>query len=213
MIVSLKGIISSLKPLAVTIEVHGVGYSVKIPLSVNELLQKHIDQNPEKEYLLVIRQVFRQDGHELYGFGNEQEATMFDFLTALPGIGPGIALSLLSSPGLETLLHALSNQEEKVLTKAPRVGKAKAQKILFEAGLRKKKLMTLYENQPITDTVRATQNESESIPETIEDALLTLGYNKKEIHAAAEKLLKANSRLFEEQQSIQETIRMFLKII
>lgn len=215
MIASLRGQIIDIKPFYLHLEVGGVGYAVSIPLDVYDTFR---DQKGN-EIFLFTQVVYRDDGQFIFGFSNQGQAELFNFLLGLPGIGAKVALNLISTLGDVALLKALVHGEEKILTKTPRVGKSKAEKIIFESKGRKKKLQELADkvagkntssNQP-SQAEADLGNEEEITLFQVEEALVSLGFQKKEIDGAYGKISKSKIELpaFSE-DNLQELIRIFL---
>jgi Holliday junction DNA helicase RuvA len=120
MIYYLSGILKEKEPTAIVLDIQGVGYEIRIPLSTYEKL-------PEKEkpcslftYLYIS---FNQDEIKLYGFSTLAEKTMFIKLINISGIGPKIALSIISSMNIGMIIKAIQKEEDGLLAKVPGIGK------------------------------------------------------------------------------------------
>jgi len=127
MITFLRGQIVEKNPMAVVIDVGGVGYEVYIPLSTYEAL-------PDDGAVVTIltRQVIREDAHHLYGFATEQARQVFDLLISISGIGPRLALAILSGMSAEEFARAVRERNETALTVIPGIGKKTAARVVLE---------------------------------------------------------------------------------
>lgn len=152
-------------PAFCIIEAGGVGYDVKIPLSTYKLLP---DIGSEEK--LLIYTIHREDNFSLYGFKTMEEKQLFEILLSVQGIGPKIALLILSSSSVASFKSAIGNQDMTRLTSISGIGKKKAEKLLFEL---KEKFKDFY-----GDETSATYSD---IDKNAIDALVSLGYSKPEI--------------------------------
>lgn len=155
----------------VLIDVHGVGYEVRAPLSVQALLP-----DPGSIATLWIRTVVREDDISLYGFGSRDERRLFDLLTGVNGCGPKHSLALLGQVGEETILRAVQTQDPKPLTRATGVGARLAERIILE-------LKDKVDVEIVTRKVSATPADP---GDELVEALQALGYRRAEAEAAAQ---------------------------
>ena len=172
MIGRLTGLLLEKNPPQILLEVQGVGYEVDVPMStfynlpgVNEKVILHT-------YLVV-----REDAQLLYGFGTHDERAAFRQLLKISGVGPKLALSVLSGLSLADLASAVVNKEVGRLTKIPGVGKKTAERLLLE-------LQGKFTALPSSVTKGGATTHSTDIV----NALLALGYNEKEAAWAAKQL-------------------------
>jgi holliday junction DNA helicase RuvA len=173
MIAKLSGIIDTLKPTEMILDVSGVGYLVNIPLTVYEKLQS------EKQAVLFIYTLHKEDQFKLFGFINETEKEIFTLLLNISGIGPSIAMSILSSISISMLVDSVKNQNTGYLVKIPGIGKSKAEKLVFELKNKIKKLET-YSQTPGTISYS-----NEAV-----EALVSLGFDEFKALKAVEEILK-----------------------
>jgi Holliday junction DNA helicase RuvA len=105
----------------------GVGYEVHIPLSVFEQL-------PADDAVLTLytHYVVREDARELYGFVSRFERSVFRRLLSAKGVGPALALGIVSAIGAEKVVEALRTRDLNTLVRAPRVGRKKAEQIVLD---------------------------------------------------------------------------------
>jgi Holliday junction DNA helicase RuvA len=128
MINFLQGKLVDALPTQVTVDVHGVGYEVLIPLSSFDKLPL-----PGNDVKLLTHLAIREDAHVLYGFITGAEREMFRLLiNTVSGIGPKIALNVLSGMSITGLRGAVSNGDVKALSSISGVGKKTAERIVVE---------------------------------------------------------------------------------
>ncbi|MDB6018354.1 MAG: ruva: holliday junction dna helicase ruva [Pedosphaera sp.] len=128
MINYLQGKLIDALPTQVTVEVHGVGYEALIPLSSFDKLPL-----PGNEVKLLTHLAIREDAHVLYGFMTAAEREMFRLLiNTVSGIGPKIALNVLSGMSVTGLRGAVSAGDVKALSQISGVGKKTAERIVVE---------------------------------------------------------------------------------
>ena len=127
MIGSLFGRITAKSPPQLTLEVGGVGYEVEVPMST--FLQLPAAGH---EVRLLTHLVVREDAHVLYGFGSEDERRLFRNLLKVSGVGPKIALALLSGMSVEAFARCVQQQELGPLTRVPGIGRKTAERLLIE---------------------------------------------------------------------------------
>ena len=126
MIAKLRGTIDTIKATEIILDVQGVGYLLQIPLSTYESIQG------EKEISLHVYTLHKEDQLRLFGFSTAKERELFSMLLQTSGIGPAMALSLLSGITVEGLVDAVQNENSALLVKIPGIGKSKAEKLIFE---------------------------------------------------------------------------------
>lgn len=127
MIGRLSGVIAEKTPPQVVIDVAGVGYEVDVPMSTFFNLG-----GLGERVVLLTHLVVREDAHQLFGFLTHEERGTFRQLIKISGIGPKMALGLLSGLSVSELAQAVSQQEVGRLTKVPGVGKKTAERLLLE---------------------------------------------------------------------------------
>ena len=187
MIGRLHGLLAEKNPPQVLVDCHGVGYEVDVPMSTFYNL-------PETGQVvtLLTHFVVREDAQILYGFGTVQERAAFRELIKITGVGPRMALSILSGLSVADLAQAITRQEVARLVKVPGIGKKTAERLMLEL---KGKLGA---DMGSVQALASTDNLHD-----IGQALLALGYNEKEA-AAALKALPADV-------GVSEGIKLALK--
>lgn len=162
MIGYLKGKIISAKPTQIILDVNNVGYLIHISISTFEKIS---DQN---EVSLYIHTYVREDALNLYGFYTEAEKEMFELLISISGIGPKVALSILSGISVEELQIAIQSENVSRLVSVPGVGRKTAERIVLE----------LKSKVGFIETT-ASKGIDFTIKQEAVLALTTLGYNQK----------------------------------
>ena len=183
MIGSLRGKLIEKRPNQVLVDVSGVGYQVQIPLStfagVGAL---------HAETSLLIHTHVREDQITLYGFATAREKQCFELLISASGVGPSLALKILSGMSIEELVPAIRKGDLAQLVRIPGVGRKTAERIVVE--LRDKLVIVDVPEagKPITRT---------QLEEDVASALLNLGYDGKSVERAIEKSKAASGADFE----------------
>ena len=127
MIGSLRGRITSKTPPQLTVEVGGVGYELEAPMSTFFHLPAL-----GTEVQLLTHLVVREDAHVLYGFGSEEERRLFRSLIKVSGVGPKIALALLSGISVSDFYVCVQGQDIAALTRVPGIGRKTAERLIIE---------------------------------------------------------------------------------
>ena len=187
MIGHLRGHLADKRPNLILVDVHGVGYQVSIPLSTFYRLGELHD-----EVTLLIHTHLREDSIALYGFLTAREKQFFELLLTASGVGPVLALKILSGMSVDEMVPAIRVGDLVRLTRIPGVGKKTAERIVVE--LRDKiAAMEAPEPERIAATGR-TQLEADVI-----SALLNLGYDHRVAEQTVEDVAKNGaSASFEE---------------
>jgi holliday junction DNA helicase RuvA len=126
MIGSLTGVVRALEAPVVLLEVNGVGYEIDTPLSTFCQLK------PGQNVTLWTHLVVREDAHLLYGFSDTTDKALFRTLIKVNGVGPKLALSILSSMSSAMMIQAIDMQDVTTLTRIPGVGKKTAERLVIE---------------------------------------------------------------------------------
>ena len=126
MIYYVSGSVSILEPGLAVIDCGGVGYGCRISAYTSAQLKLNTTAR------LLVTESIREDAHDLYGFSSKEEQRCFELLTAINGVGPKAALSILSAGGPQNFTLAVMTGDEKMLVAAQGVGKKLAQRIILE---------------------------------------------------------------------------------
>ncbi len=183
MIGSLRGKLAEKRPNQVLLEVGGVGYLVSIPLSTFAGL----GALGEESFLLIHTHV-REDQLALYGFLTARERHCFELLLSASGVGPSLALKILSGMGVEELVPAIRRGDLAQLVRIPGVGRKTAERIVVELRDKLAALDVPGEGKP------ATRSQVES---DVASALVNLGYDERSVERAIEKSRAAGAADFE----------------
>ena len=127
MIGRLSGVLLEKNPPQVLVDVQGVGYEIDVPMSTFYGLPKIGEQ-----VVLATHMVVREDAQLLYGFATEAERSTFRVLLKVSGVGPKVALAVLSGMSVNDLAEAVATQESGRLVKVPGIGKKTAERLLLE---------------------------------------------------------------------------------
>ena len=173
MISRLTGVLADKAPPSVLVDVNGVGYEVQVPMSTFYNLP-----DTGAKVTLLTQFIVREDAQLLYGFLTSTERESFRELVKISGVGPRIALGVLSGLSANDLAQAVAAQDTARLTKVPGIGKKTAERLLLEL---KGKLAPAL-NLPAHE---ASGGESHA---DILQALIALGYSDKEARAALKAL-------------------------
>lgn len=181
-----KGIVEYKKNDHLVLLNNGIGY--KIFASMNTLKELELYE----EHTIFVELIVREDSLSLYGFYNELERDVYRLLTTVSGVGPKVALGLLSGLDLGNLVNAIKGADTSILTKAPGIGKKTADRIILE--LRDKMDGIVIENTlPISNNLRDA-----------EDALGSLGYSNFEV-------VRVLKEIYVEGMSLEEIIKVALR--
>ncbi len=123
----IRGTLKASSPTYVVVEAHGIGYRLHTSISAWTKLPAI-----GFEVTLFLSFYVREDAHRLYGFVTKEERDLFERLTALSGIGPKTALSLLGHMEIEILVQAIQQENVSLLCKIPGIGKKTAERLLIE---------------------------------------------------------------------------------
>src|ERR1700758_3120029 len=183
MIGSLRGKLIEKRPNQILVDINGVGYQVQIPLSTFAGLGAlHAETN------LLIHTHVREDQLTLYGFATARERQCFELLISASGVGPSLALKILSGMSIEELVPAIRKGDLVQLVRIPGVGRKTAERIVVEL---RDKLVAI----GVPDTGKpATRSQFES---DVASALVNLGYDERSVEKAIEKARGAGSADFE----------------
>jgi holliday junction DNA helicase RuvA len=167
---------------AIILDVQGVGYEVTVPLGAVGRARQTEGRSGSGNLCLFVHTHVREDALSLFGFASENERTVFRVLLGLPGVGPKMALSILSSLPPEELTVAVQNKDLSRLTRIPGVGKKTAERLVLEL---KEKLPKL----GLASNTQAKGPERQSGErERLIFALTNMGYKPAEADAAVKPL-------------------------
>lgn len=195
---SMTGKISEKTPVAVILDVNGIGYEVRVSLSTFSSLPKL-----GEIVKLFTHFVVREDAQLLYGFATEEEREAFRLLISISGIGPKLAITLLSGVTLSELKRAIQEKNVPVLTAISGIGQKTAERVIIELKDKIGKAEISAGKELVHDASISDQMVEDSV-----SALVSLGYTKPKAKEAVQKALKA---LLGKKPSVEEIIRAALK--
>lgn len=206
MIGRLRGILLEKQPPEVLLDVAGVGYEIQLPMSSFYPL-------PEigQEAIIYTHFVVREDAQLLYGFADKHERAMFRELIKVNGVGPKLALAILSGMSANQFVQCIHNDAVSALVKLPGVGKKTAERLVVEMKDRLKNwvgadlLTPEADKMAFENTLENTFVSGNAKDEAI-SALVALGYKP----AVAEKVIK---QVYQEGMDCEALIRSSLKSI
>lgn len=187
MIGRLRGYILEKQPPLVLLEANGVGYEVHMPMTCFYEL-------PElgQEAIVFTQFVVREDAQLLYGFNDKQERALFRELIKVNGVGPKLALAILSGMSAQQFVSAVEREEITSLIKLPGVGKKTAERLVVEMKDRFKGLNGDLFNSSSEITLPATAAKAAELDAEAEAAssLVALGYKPQEASRMVSKIAK-----------------------
>jgi Holliday junction DNA helicase RuvA len=197
MIASITGKLRRKAPDYLVVDVSGVGYQISVPLSTFCNIP-----DPGDEVSLHIHTHLREDSLSLFGFLTECEKEMFLLLMSVSGIGPKLALAVLSSMPVEDLTCALQASDDSRLCSIPGIGKKTAARMVLE--LKDKIGLLLPANGPFPGAAAATGRDD------VISALINLGYKRPQAEEAVRNIGKRRPGLPVE-DLIREALALLMK--
>jgi Holliday junction DNA helicase RuvA len=179
MIGQLRGRLTDKRPNQVLVDVAGVGYLVQVPLSTYAALGEL-----HTEVTLLIHTHVREDALSLYGFLSSREKHFFEMLLSASGVGPSLALKILSGMSVEELVPAIRGSDLARLTKIPGVGRKTAERIVVEL---KDKLDAV-----TVEVERPAASSPAGIEADVVSALVNLGYEARAAEGAVAEARREN---------------------
>ncbi len=170
MIATLEGHVAHKDTEFMIVVVGGVGIEVFAPRpTIEKVKGEHV--------FLYTRLIVREDSLTLYGFSSESERDLFDTFIKISGVGPKLAITMLSSLSIDNIRNAVVSERPEILTRVPGIGKKTAQKILFEL---KDKIPVGLDAMPAGDF--------DNVNADVMDALTALGYSIVEAQTAVQSI-------------------------
>lgn len=197
MIAYLEGKLIEKNPTHLILEVAGVGYSVNIPVST----YTNLVETGETVKVLTYQHV-REDELKLYGFSTKPEKGLFELLISVNGVGPRLALSILSCVSVNEFQRSVLQEDLDVLTTIAGVGKKKALRLIVEL---KEKLGKM--DLGVKKDLEEKKAVSVSAQDEALSALVSLGYTKLDAKKALERVIKD----VDEVLPVEELIKRALK--
>lgn len=196
----LEGTIAEIEPNMAVVDISGVGFRCNTTVNTISKLETG------KKHRLYTYCNIKEDAFDIYGFADTNERRCFELLIGVSGVGPRAALSILSSVTPENLAMAIINENDKILSSAPGVGKRIAQRIILE--LKDK----IAKEAPAVATAGSAVKVGANLPggrvNDASAALTVLGYTPAEITAA---LRKIDTENLTTEEIIKEVLKSSLK--
>lgn len=183
MITHLRGALTGKRPELAVVDVHGVGYRVFIPLSTFA----NLPPVGEAVHFFTITYV-REDTFLLYGFLTEEERALFNLLLTVTGIGPKLALAVLSALTPGEAVEAIAREDLTKLARVSGIGRRLAQRLVMELKDRLA-LLDVPIATPMSPTPSALTNTPASLRDELTSALLNLGYKRPDVERAVRQVL------------------------
>lgn len=198
MIGRLRGILVEKQPPFIIVDVSGIGYELEVPMTTLYQLP-----NVNQEVIIHTHLVVREDAQLLYGFYAKREREFFRELIRLNGVGPKLALALMSGLEVDEMIQCINAEDTSRLMKVPGVGKKTAERLLVELRDRLKVWERIPSIAPLV-----VETSQISMPMSVENdavsALISLGFKPQEAS-------KAVTAVYEEGLTSEELIRRALK--
>lgn len=178
MIGRLRGTLAEKQPPHLLLDVNGVGYELEVPMTTLYRLP-----SVGEPVTLHTHLVIREDAHLLYGFFEKRERELFRELIRLNGVGPKLALALMSGLEVDELVRCVQAQDTAALVKVPGVGKKTAERLLVELKDRFKAWESIPSIAPLVVEPQQAQAVSSAENDAV-SALISLGYKPQEASRA-----------------------------
>lgn len=201
MIGQIRGVLVEKKPPEILVDVGGLTYELQIPMSTAYQL-------PEigSELRLHTHFVVREDAQLLYGFYELKDKTLFRALIRVNGVGPKMALAILSGMAADEFARTVRENDVSAMTRMPGIGKKTAERLIVEM---RDKLTEWDEAQAASGQSGATQSTSVMGKEA-ETALLALGYKPQQAARAVASVMKADPDIPDSESLIRQALKGML---
>ncbi|MBU2234635.1 MAG: Holliday junction branch migration protein RuvA [Pseudomonadota bacterium] len=180
MIARISGILIQKSVTHCVVDVHGTGYRIIVPLSTFYELPKE-----DQPVVLHVHTHVREDAISLYGFHTREEREVFQMMISVSGIGPKLAVNILSGIAAGELVRAVTEEDLKRLTGIPGVGKKTAERMILEL---KDKAAKLVRDDVTVCTVAVKTGDQ--VKEDALSALVNLGYKGSAVKDVVERIMK-----------------------
>ena len=201
MIGRIRGVLLEKKAPDILVDVQGVGYELQAPMSTFYQLPA-----PGNELTLHTHFVVREDAQLLYGFFSLQERVLFRSLIKVSGVGPKMALAILSGMAVDDFVRTVHNNDIAAMVRMPGIGRKTAERLIVEM---RDRLKDWHDGSPDKAATPASIQHSEErqMSADAETALVALGYKPQEAARVVVQILKINTDL----SSSEELIRLALR--
>ena len=200
MIGQIEGTIIEKNPPEILVEVAGITYEILVPMST-------LYQLPESGELVRLHTHFsvREDAQTLYGFFDAETKKMFRSLVRVNGVGPKMALGILSGMSVEDFVQAVRNNDSEAMVRMPGIGKKTAERLMIE--MRDKMIEWGSDDNVGSDL--SSQNKS-SFTKDAEIAMINLGYKPQQAARAIAQVLKVNPEINDSEELIRFSLKSMI---
>ena len=202
MIASLRGNLVHAEATAVILDVGGVGYKVSVPASIHGSLP-----TLGESAFLHIHFHMRAEEISLFGFLRPDDKKVFELLLSVTGIGPKVALSILSAMDGESLARTVGAEDTRSLVRIPGLGLKTSQRLVLE--LKDKLAALAFERKVDQIQVKSSKPAVEDIYDDVVEGLISLGYNRSDARRAADGAIKQ----IEDKTNMGAALRAALNIL
>ena len=196
MIGQIKGTLVEKNPPEILVEVGGITYEILVPMST-------LYQLPELGELILLHTHFsvREDAQNLYGFSDVKAKRMFRSLIRVNGVGPKMALGILSSMSVDDFVQTIQNNDTDAMIRLPGIGKKTAERLIIEM---RDKLSEWGSNEAATENSIVSRS---AIMKDAEIAMINLGYKPQQAARAIAQVLKNNPEISDSEQLIRFSLK------
>ncbi len=200
MIGQIEGTIIEKNPPEILVEVAGITYEILVPMST-------LYQLPESGELVRLHTHFsvREDAQTLYGFFDAETKKMFRSLVRVNGVGPKMALGILSGMSVEDFVQAVRNNDSEAMVRMPGIGKKTAERLMIE--MRDKIIEWGSDNNVGSDLSSQTKS---SFTKDAEIAMINLGYKPQQAARAIAQVLKVNPEINDSEELIRFSLKSMI---
>ena len=200
MIGQIEGTIIEKNPPEILVEVAGITYEIIVPMST-------LYQLPESGELVRLHTHFsvREDAQTLYGFFDAETKKMFRSLVRVNGVGPKMALGILSGMSVEDFVQAVRNNDSEAMVRMPGIGKKTAERLMIE--MRDKMIEWGSDDNVGSDLSSQTKS---SFTKDAEIAMINLGYKPQQAARAIAQVLKVNPEINDSEELIRFSLKSMI---
>ena len=200
MIGQIEGTIIEKNPPEILVEVAGITYEILVPMST-------LYQLPESGELVRLHTHFsvREDAQTLYGFFDAETKKMFRSLVRVNGVGPKMALGILSGMSVEDFVQAVRNNDSEAMVRMPGIGKKTAERLMIE--MRDKMIEWGSDDNVGSDLSSQTKS---SFTKDAEVAMINLGYKPQQAARAIAQVLKVNPEINDSEELIRFSLKSMI---
>ena len=196
----IEGTIIEKNPPEILVEVAGITYEILVPMST-------LYQLPESGELVRLHTHFsvREDAQTLYGFFDAETKKMFRSLVRVNGVGPKMALGILSGMSVEDFVQAVRNNDSEAMVRMPGIGKKTAERLMIE--MRDKMIEWGSDDNVGSDLSSQTKS---SFTKDAEIAMINLGYKPQQAARAIAQVLKVNPEINDSEELIRFSLKSMI---